>query len=881
MSLVLLQKCVGSSSVGVVYILPLSDTTYDTSTFIPRVEFPEGSLPAVVEIRVNGVIVTADFDSIGADYMTITGTVDDGFHDTLLGALRDGDNTFQVTKPSKTLIFFIMDLAVADIRITEVVDNFCGTIYLTNVGSAGDAADGAITDFDCADYKYESCFTPWTAKDFGLNSNHDGSGTIKWTDPPDNSIYTGDSLLKAYCDIYKTMGVTAVQTTDYADLGASHITSTTRPATSYKYIRGRIEKETSVASLYFENASISTGNVRTSISNATILQNNEWVASPPMYLHFGQSSANCNGVSVDLAVNEFCGIVADADSFRIGLSAAEYREWTSSDVGMKDSRLGIGGTLGIKIAESSILSFLEAGTSSLATGQNLLTGNTNLSSECPTSLQDWDCQSGPVPKWGGAPRETCVPGDALPNNCVNEASTCQFDKGCSSFSVDSDTIILNKLDMIASLPNIPGRLDLDVDMNDTSGNYGVDINLQISISCADSGLLSGGNSFTCWVVEALGGALDDIDVGLDLTSVAEVDLSVNSYLVDTTVTMNGTVIQNMDVDSGDGFLDLIINGLGPTFVSIFMSIIEDMIAGLIGPVVDGIFNADLPLTRLVLPGTDSDGVPRSVYLAMGLEVNELTTAMQADGDMALVLGLGAHTSGKPRLNDSLGTNYKSGTGIGMMSTVLAKDDVVGNYGTLGIGLHEAFVNQLFMGLWESGILYFDFHAGSDPLVNTFMDDAVIKFASAAPWTIDHLEDGVDIDSARGNLKIKVEDLLIHFSGDIYDPLLGQWLTEQIVFELAIDFEAYVTIKSSNSALGFEFTSTPAVSLTHFFSDFIPDLNESLGQSLLNVALPALQANLSTIEITLPSVLGLDMSIKEAWVEDTENLGLTMDIIYNP
>lgn len=878
-----LTACVGGGDVPVLYTLPAdSSTVYDVTTFKPRVDFPNGSVPAGLEIRINGVIVTADFDDIGSDYVTITGTVNDGSHDTMLGALREGDNTFQSTSPVGLLAYFIMDMAEADMRITEVIDNFCGTVYITTVGSAADAGDGQITDFDCTNYKFQSCHTPWTAGDYGLNDNHDGNGTIKWTNPPNNTTYAGDSIPKAYCDIYKTMGSTTVQTTDYADLGGSHITSTTRPVTSYKYIRGRIENESAATSLYFERASISTNNVRTSAGSVVVNQDNEWVSSPPMYIHFGQTNASCNGTTVDLDVNEFCAIIPDADSFRIGLDAGEYREWTSSDIGMKDSRLGIGGTLGIKIAESSILSFLGAGTSALATGQNLVSGNTNLSNECPVGLQDWDCKSGPNPKWGGAPRDTCVPGDALPSGCVSQGSTCQFDKGCSSFSVDSNTIILNKMDVDASLPNVPGRLDLDVDMNDTSGNYGIDINLQIGISCADSGLFSGGNSFTCWVIDALGGVLNDIDVGLDLSTVAEASLSVNSYIVDTTVTMNGTTIQNLFVDSGNGFLDGIINSfMGDLIINIIMPIIEGMIAGMIGPIVDGIFNADLPLTRLVLPSVDNQGQARPVYLALGLEVNELTTAMQADGDMALVLGLGAHTSGKPRLNDSLGTNYKSGTGIGMMTTVLARDDIAGNYGTLGIALHEAFINQLFMGLWESGILYIDFNAGNDPTVNTFMDNANIKFASVAPWLVDHLEDGVDDDAAKGDLKIQVEDLVIHFSGDIYDPFQGKWFLDRVVFELAIDLEAYVNLTSNNQAISFEFSSNPVVEMTTFYSDYIPGLNESLGQSLLNVALPNLVTNLSAIELALPQILGLDMNIKEAWVEDTENLGLTLDVIYNP
>jgi len=122
--------------------------------------------------------------------------------------------------------------------------------------------------------------------------------------------------------------------------------------------------------------------------------------------------------------------------------------------------------------------------------------------------------------------------------------------------------------------------------------------------------------------------------------------------------------------------------------------------------------------------------------------------------------------------------------------------------------------------------------------------------------------------------------VIRFSGDIYDPLLGQWLNDKVVFELALDVEAYVNTTTKLQALSFEFSSNPIIQLTHFYSDYIP-LDEALGAYLLNLAMPMLVTNLESFELELPSILGIDMNFSEAWVNDTENLGLTMDVSYNP
>ena len=79
------------------------------NNFVPRLEFPNGDFVplANLEVRINGVIVTAEFDvSTGGTPSSMTISGDVTAHPVMLAALKEGLNTFQVTNPLKEKIFF-------------------------------------------------------------------------------------------------------------------------------------------------------------------------------------------------------------------------------------------------------------------------------------------------------------------------------------------------------------------------------------------------------------------------------------------------------------------------------------------------------------------------------------------------------------------------------------------------------------------------------------------------------------------------------------------------------------------------------------------------------------------------------------------------------
>lgn len=856
-----LSGCIGTSATPVIYVSPDTVTIYTTLTFSPEVEFPEG-IPdqSDVVIRVNGKDVTAEFDlwdNGGDNKARISGQVDDGAYPIMLGSFRNGTNTFQVTVPSKSLIYFEMNLGGAEVHVSEVVDSYCGTVFIDGVGDSADLSDGTITDFDCSRYFFTRCVDP-------ANVDYSKGG------PPgaypagrDNlGNYYYKSILGAECDVL-TAGGAAVPAYTFDTVG--------KGITHGMYIRGYFENNEAMSQMWHRAYSIDAAGAWTQETTKTVLhgESKTWVLDGnDYYFNLGTADTNCNGVTVDLDVNEFCMMVPDRDGVRIygkDTSGTGYTEWIRSDVQQKDSRLGNGGVMGLRAEDAAMEAVLDVAGATVGTGENLI---------------DPD-----------AAEKTYIvdPSDPPPSFCPS----------CKWMSIELDDLRMDKLNMKSDFPTSPsGRLDMKIDIDCSNGGCGgraihgagtIKHKCETYEVCIWGAGCTNYDKVDCALFSATG-----IDGPWDFDANADTKAEISIFLDGNYEMHTSTALPNFSLTDVDINIDSWLNGLvgliADIIVPLMQGFIGDMVAGMIETLVDALFNVDLPLMRMAMSSIDSDGNATKIYMSLRPEIASFTTSENNYTEIGAGVGkavsgelaFGLHATGKPRINQSIGSLYDSNAPIELFQVSTAKDDLTINDHNVGFTLHESFVNQLFMGLWESGILYIDFNAGNDPLINTFVDNANIKFASASPWTIGHLADITLPDGSkeneRGDVKIDINDLLLHISGDVYDPFQGKWYYDRVLLEFIFSFEIYADLVGENGAFKIILDSNPTFELLRFYSDYIP-LDEALGNSVLQQVVPMLVTEVGSISFMLPSIADLSLTIGDIWVPDTTNLGLTMDAWY--
>jgi hypothetical protein len=138
------------SSVPVVYNSPVSDGVYGLGALTFSVGFPNGiPLKANTEIRLNGVVITSEFNDWGtgiANTARVTGAITAGTKPIIWAALRDGRNSFQVTNPAKSVIFFTVDIPGAEVHFTDINDGWTGETF--RIRRAGNVGSGAVSTYE-------------------------------------------------------------------------------------------------------------------------------------------------------------------------------------------------------------------------------------------------------------------------------------------------------------------------------------------------------------------------------------------------------------------------------------------------------------------------------------------------------------------------------------------------------------------------------------------------------------------------------------------------------------------------------------------------------------------------------------------------------------
>ncbi len=357
-------------------------------------------------------------------------------------------------------------------------------------------------------------------------------------------------------------------------------------------------------------------------------------------------------------------------------------------------------------------------------------------------------------------------------------------------------------DQVSFLSTGEGVMDLVtlVEMGDGTTNDGVTINglMVMPPNAADEGIFLSlpnqpNNNTATLRVDAI------LDVRLDIHySASWLSCNIRGTKTETHNSVNynrvGRVVYRANVNlSVDGSGNTVVNITGDDMTlgsidacGIGVGTLVDAAKGAILPIirgsVGGVFANDLPTTRVKIGITTPLGSDLGpFYMPVQPMMARFNGSTKTGGvanpwDQKWVLDFGVHMRGvspeyippanRPKRNVALGTTY---SGNVLKPAVLnfkpGKNEA--RHGTsLGVSVTEDFVNQLFLGLWESGLLYIDFDVASPGMNNPFLTNVNFAFASTQPWQVDVID---TISASQPNFKITIPDLLINFTGDRYFP----------------------------------------------------------------------------------------------------------------
>lgn len=363
----------------------------------------------------------------------------------------------------------------------------------------------------------------------------------------------------------------------------------------------------------------------------------------------------------------------------------------------------------------------------------------------------------------------------------------------------------------------------------------------------------------------------DLYVDTNVTAI----VNPSNYKVSSNLIINELQVNNLDIDMWDpNFFINLLCGIAGAIASPLAEALAPAVSGIVGGIVEGvvngIFNNDLPLLRLVIQGQ---------YMTLNPQMREISSSVDpwmigngpTQDDVGLDASLGFHTRGiGGRPNKSIGSLYVPNV---LAPAINTQDQVNGtDEKYVGANIGENFINQLMMGLWESGILYIDFNAGTIP-DNPFIDDALIQFASASPWEVDIKDQG----TPEGNIKITIPDLLLGFRGDVYNPFTGaKDYDDYNFFNMVLNMNFYARVNSDldSNAVVLTLSSTPEIEVVDVSTAVFPVTNAQ-AQTLLDYALTFLTIELGTLAIELPEIIGLTVNIGDVWTTDT-SLAITLD-----
>src|SRR5690606_14780811 len=116
-----------------------------------------------------------------------------------------------------------------------------------------------------------------------------------------------------------------------------------------------------------------------------------------------------------------------------------------------------------------------------------------------------------------------------------------------------------------------------------------------------------------------------------------------------------------------------------------------------------------------------------------------------------------------------------------------------------------------------------------------------------PWLVE-LIDSASPESVKGNMNIRINDLIIAFQGDIYDPFRGRWYYDRTFFQMTAFLQMPVRLESDSGDLTLSFDAIPFAYVSDFHSDYIP-VNKNMANTALAELTPMLTHALCSMSVS--------------------------------
>lgn len=922
----LCPKINGAETDPVNYILPVNDGDYDLSALQFSVEFPNGlPLKSNTVIKLNGVDVTSDFNDWGiglTNHARVTLAINQTNTPLINSAIRDGRNSFQVTTPLKAVIFFTVDIPGAEVHFTSLNDGWTGETFRIDRSCGGDVCTHDVGGVTTANRIYtpkrgyldgegyidgegysnisQMCINTYTLSSAGVQTPLNSSKGAPFT----NAGYT-------MCNT-SALGSTTNTGGYYLDFGQPDYTSI-----------GEFETPVVGAGNYihYPNAVIGDGWQSTGIYLIGA-GTGPW-GSPAI-----PKGAQIAGIQGANKMSRTISAVGGSE-YRMNLSAAQRNSnATFQRIGVYVDSVSKGtiqpAAGGAFYATSGFsLGVLAAGDHTLELrGLNPNGGDNTVFVD---DIRIWNVSAAPNYNFSFRVRDT---GNNNTNYNENEVDVIEV-AVTDDFGVHKTQWLRSNVPLWDSRMANQGGLSISFDqvaMISTGIGAADLVNGMIiagfgkPVIDAGSGIkvteLYFGNDSTISVTiptqnNATTGRIH-VDANLEtrvyvpgfavctalytnsrnayVRYIADVDININKSV---TPYVTNTVLNNASLDLGALQGGGILCG---SAVSLFQGPIETQVTTIIQNTVGGFVANDLPTLRakilIEVPDVEGSRDFGPYYFPIQPEVSAFYALPKGGAGIdpnitkwGLMLGL--HTRGSNAVsnpqpgqrNVSMGIKWHgvpAAASVALLADKAVDERTPAKGTTLGATLTEDFINAILTGLWESGLVYFDFAFSMPPVVagNAVLNNLRFTVATQQPWEIDLFPDG----TPDGDAQLFFPDLVIQVIGDAVYP---EPKTNYNIATMLSDVYFNINLDASpdGKSLRISVADTVQVDVKSVSSDW-DNTSEAELIYILDQAFTTLSANFS-IDIPFPEILSSKVAIKSVKTNAAATAIQVPIDIYNP
>lgn len=916
-------------STPVIYNLPVNEGDYDLSALQFSVTFPNGlAAKSATQIKLNGVDITNDFNDWGVG-VTNTARVTLAINGTntpiINAAIRDGRNSFQVTQPMKNPVFFTVDIPGAAVHFTNIDDGWTGETFRIQRDGGGNVVVTERNGTNVANRIY-------TAKRGYLDATGyiDGEGYSNISQMCVHTYTVNSSGVQSALNSSKGAAFTNA---GYTMCNTSALGSTTNPG-GY-YLDFGQANFTPIG--LFETPVVGAGNFTyytASIGDGWTATNIVLIGSgtAPWGSPVIPQGAQIAGIQGTNTMTRTINVSSGGDEYRINLSAAQRNgNATFQRVGVY-----VGGVFkgNIQPAAGGAFQALTVSLGTLAAGNhNLelrgLNPNGGDNTAFVDNIQLWNANANPNYNFSFRVRDT---GNNNTNYNENEVDVIQVtvtddfgthqtswlrsnvplwdsrlaNKGGISLSFDQIAMLstgLGAADLINGMViSAPGNSSDDIDIGVGNGvtelYFGNDNTIDISVPAGQNNANQGrlyvdANLETrVYVDVGIWAICEEVYTNTENAFIrfrANVDIAIDKSA---RPYITNTALNNVNLDlgaiQGGGLCGPIING--------FQGTIQDAVVGIIQNTVGGIMANDIPTMRAkIFIEVPDVGVSRDFgpyYLPIQPEISAIYGLPKggAGADPNTVkwgILLGMHARGSNAIsnpdpgqrNMSMGIKWfgvPAATTPALLADNAADERTLALGTTLGATITEDFINALLMGLWESGLVYFDFGFSMPPVYagNAALDNLRFTFATQQPWEINLFPDG----TPNGDAQLYFPDLVVEVLGDAVYPVPKT--DYNIATMLAnVNFNINLDASDDGKSLQISVADTVEVEVKEVSSDWDTTTEAQLIY-IFDQVFTLLSADFS-IDVPFPEILSSTVDIKSVKTNAAATAIQVPIDIYNP